>query len=312
MKLSIICPCYNEENYIVDLLEFFNAAMPKDKELWLIDGGSTDRTKDIIADYQKTNDNIHLLDNPDKIVPFALNKAIPKCNADTIVRLDAHTKYAPDYFEKIIETFEKVEADIVGGPTRTACKSPFQCAVAHVICTSFGVGNSQVHNIEYEGYSDSVTFGSWKKEIFEEVGMFDTALVRNQDDEFHYRAKSMGKKIYQNPDIKLWYYPRDNIKGLLKQYYQYGLYKPKVLKKVNSEIKLRHLIPSAFLLYFISLLLVAITSLWLIPLGLYLLLDVMFSMKAKGGIKVKFLSLFAYPAIHVGYGFGFLQGLFKK
>ena len=184
--------------------------------------------------------------------------------------------------------------------------------MAYAICTPFGVGNSQVHNVTYEGYSDSVTFGSWKKEIFTEVGMFDERLVRNQDDEFHYRAKSKGKKIYQNPAIKLWYYPRSNLKGLFKQYYQYGLFKPMVLKKVNSEIKLRHLIPSCFLLYFISLPLAAISPLWLIPLALYLLLDVFFSLRAKGGVKVKLAALLVYPALHVSYGAGFLRGLLRK
>ena len=287
MTLSVICPCFNEEAYIHGLLDFFVTAPPTDKELFLVDGGSTDRTREIIAEYQQQNTNIHLLDNPQKIVPFALNKAIPLCNASTIVRLDAHTKYAEDYFQKVMETFEKVDADIVGGPTRTACKAPFQCAVAHAICTPFGVGNSQVHNVTYEGYSDSVTFGSWKKSIFDEVGYFDERLVRNQDDEFHYRAKSKGKKIYQNPDIKLWYYPRSNAKGLFKQYYQYGLFKPMVLKKVNSEVKLRHLIPSGFLLYFISLPIAYWWPVWLIPLILYLILDVIFAFRAKGSLKVK-------------------------
>lgn len=312
MILSIVCPCLNEEDYIEGLLDFFIVAQPEKKELFLIDGGSSDQTIPIIRKYQEKYDNIKLLDNPDKIVPFALNKAIPLCNAEKIVRIDVHTKYASDYFEKIIETFDKVEADIVGGPTRTACKAPFQCAVAYAICTPFGVGNSQVHNIDYEGYSDSVTFGCWKKEIFEDVGMFDERLVRNQDDEFHYRAKSKGKKIYQNPEIKLWYYPRSNVKGLFRQYYQYGLYKPMVLRKVNSEIKLRHLIPSGFLLYFLSLPLAIFSPLWLIPLGSYLILDLIFAMKAKGSLKVKSAALLVYPTLHSSYGLGFLQGLFKK
>ena len=312
MTLSVICPCFNEEEYIRGLLEFFISSKPADKELLLVDGGSQDKTKSIIKSYQENHQNIHLLDNPQKIVPYALNKAIPLCKADKIVRLDAHTKYAPDYFEKVIETFENVEADIVGGPTRTACKAPFQCAVAHAICTPFGVGNSQVHNVDYEGYSDSVTFGSWKKEIFAEVGMFDERLVRNQDDEFHYRAKSKGKKIYQNPEIKLWYFPRSNLKGLFKQYFQYGLFKPMVLKKVNSEVKLRHLIPSCFLLYFLSLPLAFVSWLWLIPLALYLLLDIVFALKAKGNLKVKLAALLVYPTLHVSYGAGFLRGLFRK
>ena len=312
MTLSVVCPAYNEEEYIEGLLNFFIHAKPFDKELLIVDGGSSDRTKEIIESYQKEYPNIRLLDNPHRIVPYALNKAIPLCEGDIIVRLDVHTKYDDAYFEKILETFNKVEADIVGGPTRTAYKATFQQAVAHVICTPFGVGNSQVHNLDYEGYTDSVTFGAWKKEIFDEVGLFDEQLKRNQDDEFHYRAKSKGKKIYQNPEIRLWYYPRNTLKGLFKQYFQYGLYKPKVLKKVNSEIKIRHLAPAGMLLYFISLPIAVIIPIWAGPFLLYLLGDIFFSFKANGSLKVKLSALVAYPAIHIGYGAGFIKGLFKR
>lgn len=312
VSLSVICPCLNEEEYIADVLEFFCKSKPSDKELYLVDGGSADRTRQIISEYQKENSNIKLLHNPERYVPFALNKAIPLCVGDIIVRIDAHSVYAENYFEKILETFLNVNADIVGGPTRTKCNAPFQCAVARAICSRFGVGNSLVHNLSYEGYTDSVTFGAWKQAIFSETGLFDVALVRNQDDEFHYRAKSRGKKIYQNPDIKVWYYPRHKITSLFSQYYQYGLYKPAVLRKVNSEIKARHLVPSCFLLYLLTLPLVLVSGYWLVPLFLYLLCSACFAFSVEGDAKVKFLTMLVFPTLHIAYGLGFLCGLIKR
>lgn len=312
IALSVICPCLNEQEYIKDVLEFFCNSKPLEKELFLVDGGSTDATKSIISEYQKQHSNIHLIDNPQKIVPVALNRAIPLCKGNVIVRIDAHSVYAMDYFEQILQTFERVEADIVGGPTRTKCKAPFQCAVAHAICSRFGVGNSLVHNLKYEGYSDSVTFGAWKKEIFSDTGLFDEALVRNQDDEFHYRAKSKGKKIYQNPDIKIWYYPRAKITALFSQYYQYGLYKPAVLKRVNSEIKLRHIVPSCFVIYLLSFPLILVSSFWLLPLFLYLIGSVYFATAIESDTKVKLLTALVFPTLHIAYGLGFLQGLLKR
>jgi hypothetical protein len=175
-----------------------------------------------------------------------------------------------------------------------------------------GVGDSKVHDDTYEGYVDAVTFGSWRKELFADTGYFDEQLRRNQDDEFSYRARSLGKKLYLNPAIKLWYYPRSNASGLFRQYYQYGLFKPLVLKKVSSEIKLRHLIPSLFVLYWISIWIGFFFPVWFIPGILYVLLDGLFSMRCPGSLKAKLSCLMIYPIIHAAYGSGFILGLFKK
>src|SRR6187549_4040018 len=116
--LSIVCPVYNEEKFIGQLLDFYKRALPVEKEIYLIDGGSKDRTRSIILDFAKENPSVYLLDNKQKYVPFALNAAIPKCKGDYIIRLDAHTHYALDYFEKIISAFQSSSAEIVGGPMR--------------------------------------------------------------------------------------------------------------------------------------------------------------------------------------------------
>lgn len=312
IKLSVICPTLNEEGFIEALLSFFINSKPIEKELFIIDGGSTDKTKEIVDTWSKKYPNIFLLDNPNKFVPFALNKAIPKCSGKYIVRLDAHTEYADDYFEQILKTFQKTNADIVGGPTRTRARNPFQAAVAYAICTKMGIGDSKVHQVDYEGPSDSVTFGAWRPSIFETTGFFDTELMRNQDDEFHYRARSKGFAIYQNPSIKLYYYPRSSFKGLFSQYFQYGLYKPLVLKKVNSEIKLRHLIPSFFVLYLITLpIFLLFSNIFLLPLILYTLLSLFFSFNNDLAWEEKWRCLLVYPGLHMAYGGGFLLGLRK-
>jgi len=131
------------------------------------------------------------------------------------------------------------------------------------------------------------------------------------DDEFHYRARSLGKRIYLNPEIKSCYYPRNSLSKLIKQYFQYGLFKPVVLKKIKSEIKLRHLIPSLFSIYILSLPLAFLNKFYLLPLFAYIFIDIYFSVRAKCNIKIVINSLLIYPVLHLSYGFGFLTGLFK-
>ena len=194
--ISVICPIYNESAYIQKLLDFYTKALPAEKELLLVDGDSSDNTCAIIEAYRLNHPDIHLLHNPERIVPYALNRAIEVAKGDIIIRLDAHTDYSPDYFEKILDVFAKTDADIVGGPMRIAAGNTVQNAIGYATSTMFGIGNSSFHFEGYEGYADSVYLGAWKRSIFKTTGLFDVNFKRNQDDEFHYRAKGMGFKIY--------------------------------------------------------------------------------------------------------------------
>jgi glycosyltransferase involved in cell wall biosynthesis len=310
--ISIVCPVYNEEKYIGDLLDFYEKINPQEKEIFIIDGQSTDRTRKIVSNYASLNPGVYLLENQKRYVPFALNMAIPLCKGEVIVRWDAHTKYAPDYLVQIIEVFKKTDADIVGGPMRAIGESAFQRAVACATSTPFGVGNSKFHFDQYRGYTDSVYLGAWKRSVFEKIGMFDEQMLRNQDDEFHYRAKRAGLRIFQEPEIRSFYYPRSTIKGLIKQYYGYGLFKPLVLKKIKSEWKLRHVIPMLFASYLILLPLVAwVYPVSVLPLIAYVLLALFFATKIRFGCKEKAWSLLVYPTLHLAYGIGFWKGLFK-
>lgn len=313
--ISIVIPCRNESAFIAEVLnnilnqDYENGKM----EVWVVDGQSNDDTVAIVKSYTDKHPWIKLLSNPDMIVPFALNIAIRNSSGKFVVRMDAHTVYASDYVSKIVATFKQTNADIVGGPMRAVGKTDFQKAVAYATSTKLGVGDSQFHDENFEGYVDSVYLGAWKKEIFEGVGYFDEQMKRNQDDEFHYRAKSLGKKIYLNPKIKSTYYPRDSFSKLLKQYFQYGLFKPLVLKKVKSGMKLRHLIPTLFFIYLITLPVGYYLAGWvtLLPLLAYFALEVLFTLKSKGSINEKIFILLIYPILHFSYGCGFILGLFK-
>lgn len=310
--ISVICPVYNEIKYIDKLILFLIKVSPLDKEIIFIDGGSTDGTVEAINKYMETSINIRFLFNPKKYVPFALNLAIKQSSGNPIIRIDAHTEYAEDYFDKIIQSFELSGADIVGGPMIKIGISDFQKAVAFCTSSIFGIGNSKIHKINYEGFSDHVYLGAWKRDLFNDIGYFDLRMKRNQDDEFHYRAKSFGKKIFLSSNIKSYYHPRPDFKLLFKQYFQYGLYKPLVLIKIKSEIKLRHLIPSVFFVYiFLSPLYFFVPALY-IPFLLYILINFYYSLKSNYNTKIRLLSIMVFITIHLAYGSGFIVGLFNS
>ncbi len=318
IPVSIIIPCRNEEKFISTVLNnlLTQDFIQNNLEIFIVDGSSDDKTKEIALNFKNSFKNLFVLNNPNKTVPYALNLAITKSRGDIIIRMDAHTEYADDYISTIVKTFNTVNADIVGGPMRATGKTSFQKAVAYCTSTKMGVGDSSFHDENAKGYVDSVYLGAWKRELFNDVGLFDVRMKRNQDDEFHYRAKSKGKKIYLNPEIRSVYYPRSNVKKLFIQYFQYGLYKPLVLKKVKSEMKLRHLIPSAFVFYLLFFILFSFQFKFLLlvtsPLLLYFLLTIYFSLNNNLSLKSKIYCLIIYPTLHISYGAGFIAGLFKK
>jgi succinoglycan biosynthesis protein ExoA len=308
--ISLICPVYNEQEYIDSIIKFFISSSIIEKELFLIDGGSTDNTIQIIKEKIKNYPNVYLLQNENKYVPFALNMGIKLSKGNPIIRLDAHTEYFDDYIEKIIQVLNETNADIVGGPMIKVGKNIFQKAVAFCTSSKLGIGNSKIHQIDYEGPSDHVYLGAWKRELFEEIGYFDERFIRNQDDEFHYRAKSLKKKIILSSEIKSKYYPRNSIRSLFKQYFQYGLFKPLVLKKIKTETKLRHFIPSLFVLYVLTTPIWSVNIFFSVVFFLYFVLVSIFMIKSRLPLRSRTFCYIIYPTIHLAYGLGFLIGLF--
>ena len=190
--VSIICPLFNEEKFIERcILSILEQDYPQDKlEVLLIDGRSTDHTADIVRRYAEKHPFIKLLDNPERVVPYALNKGLEAATGEVIMRIDGHCTYPTNYISELVRYLYELDADNVGGVWNT--QPAKDTAVCHAIALAsshpFGVGGS-MHKIGASKImeTDTVPFGCYKREVFEKTGRFDTDLVRNQDDEFNIR-----------------------------------------------------------------------------------------------------------------------------
>ena len=309
MILSVICPVLNGEKYIIDnILTFFINSKIQDKELLIVDGGSNDRTIEIVKDWCQKYSNIKLIYNPHKYVPYALNIGIKESNGQFISRLDVHTIYPKNYFEKCIELSKTIDADNIGGTIISCGVSICGKAIAHSMSSLFGVGNSTPRIKSYDGYVDSIAFGFWDKQVFDKYGFFDETLIKNQDEDHNYLIIENGGKVYQSSKIKTYYFVREKIIDFIKQMFYYGFYKPLVLVKNISRIKIRHIIPSLFSVYIFTLFF-SLNPFWLIPLFLYLLLNILFSIINKKNMLTKIVCIIIFPIMHMSYGIGFILGL---
>ena len=321
--ISVICPIYNEEKYIAGCIDsIIEQDYPKDDmEILFVDGMSTDKTREIVAGYQAMYPFIHLLDNPQKIVPCAMNIGIRAAKGAIIIRLDGHALYPKDYFSQLVEWHHKLpDAWNVGGvcDTRVVNSNPVSEAIAKVMSDKFGVGNSTFRTGADEEYLqvDTVPFGAYKSFVFEKIGLYNEQLVRVQDIELNKRVAHAGGTIYMVPAIHCTYIPRDNYKAFAKNRYQTGYWVIKTcfITKTLRNLGLRHFIPAGFVL---ALLLSWVLGflwwpLFLLPVcvaALYSAFMLMRSYQIKDE-KTNVWSLFkAFWCLHVSYGWGSIKAL---
>ncbi|MCG8582521.1 MAG: glycosyltransferase family 2 protein [Bacteroidales bacterium] len=323
--VSIIMPVRNEAKTIRQTVDsILKQDYPADNfEIIIADGISTDGTDEIIISLEKENPAIQYLKNFKKIVPTGLNMAIRKAKGDVIVRLDAHTIYPKNYISRLTKALKNTEADNVGCIIETipANETKEAHAIAMGLSSQFGVGNSKFRvGIHKATEVDTVPFGCFRREVFDEIGYFDEELVRNQDDEFNARMIKHGYRIVLIPDLTCHYHARENFSQLARMLYQYGLFKPLVNKKLRRISSWRQLVPLCLVVYIIaggiiSTLHPITLSAYLSGICIYILFILLGSIKAITKNTSNFLLLpyciLTFMVMHLSYGSGYLTGLWK-
>ncbi len=339
----------NEERYIARCLDSVVANdYPRDfLEVLVVDGGSTDRSREIVLEYCRRYPFIRLLDNPRRIVPAALNIGIREATGDIIVRMDAHAVYAPDYIRKCVELLCTSGAANVGGVQRAVGENYISRAIALALTNPFGAGDAYFRYAERETWVDTVYLGAWWKITLTQLGRFredlqvnqvnnedyelnirlrsalveppagpfNEELVVNQDFELNYRLRRAGGKILLSPHIRCWYYVRPSLVALARQYFRYGFWKVKTLVLHPESVRWRQLAPPALVVGLIASGAAGLLNpiLWIplpgVYLGAVLLVSIYLAVR-RGLIYAPVLPL-VFLTVHLSWGLGFIAGLMK-
>ncbi|MEM9553856.1 MAG: glycosyltransferase family 2 protein [Acidobacteriota bacterium] len=330
--VSVVMPVRNEADFIARSLGAVLAQRwPADRlEVLVVDGRSTDGTRERVEAIAATTDvAMRLLDNPGRTAPCALNVGIAAARGDIIVRVDGHCEIGPDYVAHGVRHLLEDGADGVGGPLKTIPldpSDPVARTIAAAMSSPFGVGGSAFRVSrpgDYLREVDTVAFPAYTRAALERAGPFDEELVRNQDDEYNDRLRRLGGRILLAGDMPARYYARSSWRKLARQYFQYGLYKIRVLQKHPRQLSWRHGVPGVFVAALTVALLVGATGLLGAPLlswaplaaivGAYLvaiLLATLFEIRRHDLAVTTRLPL-AYALLHLGYGAGTLLGLVR-
>lgn len=321
-EVAIVIPTLNEERFISRCL---NSIIKQTYEfekmdVMIIDGGSKDNTKDIVAEYQKSHQNIRFIENKKKIQSVAFNIGLKKSTAPYIIRLDAHAEYDSKYISLCIENLKQDEKrGNVGGRCNILPFNQSVWAQTNAILnhSRFGIGGAAFRVSNEAHNTDSVPFGAFPRKIIEKIGGMREDLPRGEDNEYNSRIRKAGYKIFFDPNIISSYFARPTLGASCKQMYANGNSIGYLYYIDREAIGIRHLIP---LLFVVSGLFSIIISVLWSPfcyvfcggLALYLIADAMASiMGAKDNVKCTLPLFILFFCVHVSYGMGTIAGLIK-
>ena len=326
LEVSVIVPCYNEEQTINLLLEaVYQQTFPKEKmEVVIADGMSTDRTREKVEEFSGNHPDltIILVDNPKRIIPAALNCAINASHGEFIVRLDAHSMPLHDYVARSVRQLQEGKAENVGGVWKihpgkdTWIAKSISFAASHPL----GVGNALYRYTTEAQFVDTVPFGAFRRELFDQIGLFDESLLTNEDYEFNTRIRNMDGKIWLDPLIQSTYFSRANLRDLGRQYLRYGYWKFRMLRRYPGTLRWRQALPPLFVLSTLVLLLLSVVfqgSLILLGTELFFYGLILVAMSWSISRREKDFRLLAgiplaIITMHYCWGAGFLWSLIKS
>lgn len=318
--VSVVMPIRNEGAFIERSLGAVLAQdYPPDRfEVIVVDGCSTDDTRQRVESLLDRPVPVRLLANPGKIVPTAMNIGIRMAKGEIIVRVDGHTIIARDYVSQAVVALGRTGAQNVGGLMTPVATGYLSRAITAATSSPFGVGGSAFHYAQEERETDTVYLGCYPKRVLEHLGLYDEEFVRNQDDELNYRLKKAGGRIVLVPSIRSEYHPRTDLRRLARQYFQYGWWKVRVFQKHPRQLRKGQFAPGAFALaFFGGPIFGAFSS------SIYWLWMGMVSSWLIGAVGASFLAARTrgwsilpvlpptFLTLHLSYGLGFLAGLVR-
>jgi SAM-dependent methyltransferase/GT2 family glycosyltransferase len=316
--VSVVLPVRNEGSFIDQSLgAVLNQEGVAPAQVIVVDGNSDDGTAERArAVAAERSAAVSVLDNPDRIVPISMNLGLGRATGDVIVRVDGHCVIAPDYLRRCLDALAATGAECVGGPMATVGETPTARAIAAAQSSRVGVGGVAFRTSTEAAWVDTLAFGAYRREVFDRIGTFDEALVRNQDDELNLRLTRAGGRIWMDPSVRSTYFSRGTLAGLWRQYHGYGFYKLAVMRKHRTVPSPRHLAPAAFVGAAAGS--VALSALRRTPwpvaavLGPYALAVGTSSAAAGHRVDADVPTVAAATvAMHTAYGLGWWAGLFR-
>ena len=325
--VSFVMPVLNERAYLEHAVASVLAQeLDGPAELVLALGPSSDGTTELAQELAAADDRIRLVENPAAHIPVGLNAAIRASRYSTIVRVDAHSELSPGYAERALRTLERTGAANVGGVMHAEGRAPFQKSVARLYNSPVGLGGGAYHGGAHEGEAESAYLGVMRREVLDEVGLFDESIRRGEDWELNLRIRQAGHVVWFDPKLSVTYWPRESWLRLARQFRATGAWRGELVRRFGRRNGLRFFAPPALVVLLAVALVVGvlqvtgvlsglaslIASVVYVPLALYVLLVLAVAAAPGGGsIRQRLWTLVVLPTMHLSWGIGFIAGVLR-
>jgi succinoglycan biosynthesis protein ExoA len=251
--ISVIVPVRNEAAFIADTLQqLLEQRYDAGRfEVIVVDGGSTDDTRAIVAALQTRYAQLRLLDNPRQWSSAARNTAVRAARGDIVLLIDGHCELKnPHYLQNLADAFAESGADCVGRPQPLDVTGAtlLQRAIAAARASRLGHHPASHIYSDREGFvpPESVAI-AYRRGVFDTVGFFDERFDACEDVEFNHRVARAGLTCWFTPRVKVHYHPRSSLSGLFRQMVRYGRGRVRLLRKHPRTFSLPGFMPAAFL-----------------------------------------------------------------
>lgn len=309
LRVSVIVPARDELHNLPRVLATIAAQTRPPDEVVIADGMSTDGSRELLARALREHPGLVVVDNPERIVPTGLNRALAAATGDVVARMDTHADYAPDYLAEVVSFLEAhPDAVGVGGAMDTRGRGPWGRAIAATLTRPFGLGGARHRVGGAAGPIQHVFSGCYRRAAVLGAGGWDERFQANEDFEADLRIGT-GGEIWLHPAATSTWYVRESPTALARQMWRYGHYKALTLHAHPDALQPRQLAPPALVGGLVAALLVrprvgaALTGLYLVAAGLA------GARAARTDGADGWRGACVPPLVHLSWGAGLLTGL---
>jgi succinoglycan biosynthesis protein ExoA len=322
VDISVLVPVLNEERHIRETVAAMQAQrFDGEVELLFADGGSEDRTREILFELAASDPHIRVLDNPRRRTASGLNVCLREARGEFVARMDAHTYYGDRYLAAGVERLRRGDTEWVSGPAVPRPVGPVSRAVGLALASWLGRGGSRKWNDDVDAAQerdlDTGVFGGvWRRERVLDAGGWDERWPINQDSEMASRFLRRGARLVCLPEMVGHYVPRDSLPTLARQYYRYGYYRARTFRRHPQSMRRSHLIAPVLSLSLVS---AVVAPRPLRRASRLALISYLLAVSATAASAARrpqqrregALLLGVLPAMHLGWGFGTLVGMLR-
>lgn len=245
-QVAVIIPVRNELPRLPALIACLEQQRLRPTEVIVADGASDDGSREWLAEASRTRPWLRVVDNPEMVIPAALNRAIAATDADIVARMDAHADYAPDYLRHVVD-FLAAHPEVAGagGAMRTEGSGPWGKAIAAQLRQPWAMGGARHRVGGKQGPVDHVFCAAYRRRAVLAAGGWDRRFLANEDAELDHRVRSVAGEVWLVPRAESTWWTRTAPGALARQMWRYGYYRARTIHLHPETLKIRHLAPLA-------------------------------------------------------------------